>query len=166
MSRKTRPGESATSKRPEVKPVLIMGIGNILLRDEGVGVRVVEAMQNLDLPDHVELVDAGTAGADLVDIMADRRKVIVVDAIESQAAPGTIFRLSGEELLPEPGASISLHQLGLVESLFMAEQLGCAPGEVVVFGIQPAEIRAGLELSPAVANAIPKVIEGVLAEIA
>ncbi len=166
MSGESRPGDPSTTKRPGVKPILIMGIGNILLWDEGVGVRVVEAMQNLDLPEHVELVDAGTAGADLVDIMTGRRKVIVVDAIESQAAPGTIFRLSGEELLPEPGASISLHQLGLVESLFMAEQLGCAPGEVVVFGIQPAEIRAGLELSPDVANAIPKVIDAVLAEIA
>jgi hydrogenase maturation protease len=143
-----------------------MGIGNILLRDEGVGVRAVEAMQHLDLPDHVELVDAGTAGADLVDVMAGRRKVIVVDAIESHAAAGAVFRLSREELLPEPGASVSLHQFGLVESLRMAQQLGCAPGEVVVFGIQPAEIRAGLELSPSVANAIPRVIEGVLAEIA
>lgn len=148
-----------------MKPILILGIGNILLRDEGVGVRVVEAMQGLDLPEGVELVDAGTAGADLVDIMADRRKVIVVDAIEAQGAPGTILRLNGEDLLPEPGGLLSLHQLGLVESLFMAKQLGCAPGEVIVFGIQPGQIRAGLELSPEVASAVPKVIEAVLAEI-
>lgn len=164
MSRQTSPKVSSTTMHPDGKPVLIMGIGNILLRDEGVGVRAVEAMQTLELPDDVELIDAGTGGADLVDIMAHRRKVIVVDAIEGRASPGTIFRLSGEELLPEPGAAISLHQLGLVESLFMAEQLGCAPREVVVFGVQPGQIRAGLELTPEVASALPKVIDAVLAE--
>ncbi len=148
-----------------MQPTLIMGIGNILLRDEGLGVRVVEAMQQFDLPDGVELVDAGTAGADLVEVIADRGKVIVIDAIEAGAEPGTIVRLAAEDLMPDDGASISLHQLGLVESLRMAQQLGCAPGEVVVFGVQPGEIRAGLELSPAVAAVVPAVVEAVLAEL-
>ena len=147
-----------------MKPVLIMGIGNILLRDEGVGVRVIEAMQGMDLPDDVELVDAGTAGADLIDIVADRRKVIVVDAIQGQAEPGTVFRMGSEDLLPQEGEAISLHQLGLVESLAMAKQLGCAPQDTVVFGIQPGEISAGLELTAPVARVVPKVIEAVMAE--
>ncbi len=165
MSLETRRRASSPPKSPEVKPILIMGIGNILLRDEGVGVRVIEAMQGFDLPEGVELVDAGTGGADLVDVMAGRRKVIVVDAIEGQAAPGTIFRLTGEELLPEPGATISLHQLGLAESLVMAEQLGCRPREVVVLGVQPGEIRPGVELSSEVAKAVPKLVGAVLAEM-
>jgi hydrogenase maturation protease len=143
-----------------------MGIGNILLRDEGVGVRIIEAMGRLDLPQGVELVDAGTAGADLVEFIADREQVIVIDAIEADAAPGTVFRLRGDELLPEPGSSISLHQLGLVESLVMAEQMGCSPGEVIVFGIQPGEIRPGLELSPEVDLAIGKVVAAVREELA
>ena len=147
-----------------MKPVLIMGIGNILLRDEGVGVRVIEAMQGMDLPDDVELVDAGTAGADLVDIVADRRKVIVVDGIQGQAEPGTVFRMRTEDLLPQEGEAISLHQLGLAESLAMARQLGCAPEDTVVFGIQPGEISPGLELTAEVARVVPKVIEAVMAE--
>ncbi len=154
------------STPPEPLPVLVMGIGNILLRDEGVGVRVVQAMQDLDLSDEVELIDAGTAGADLVDIMANRRKVVVVDAIEAGAVPGTVFRLRGEDLMPEPGAAVSLHQLGFVESLAMAQQLGCAPIDVVVIGVQPSQIRAGLELSPDVKNAIPRAITAVRSEIA
>jgi hydrogenase maturation protease len=108
-------------------PTLILGIGNILLRDEGVGVRVIEA-------------------------------------IEAQAAPGTVFRLRGDELMPNPGVAVSLHQLGLVESLTMAEQLECAPTEVIIFGVQPDQIRPGLELSALVANAVPGVIDAVLKE--
>ncbi len=159
------PESSPTCLPPETRPLLVMGIGNILLRDEGVGVRVIEAMQRLDLPDNVELVDAGTAGADLVDIIAHRRKVIVIDALDAQAAPGTVYRLRSDELMPEPGAAVSLHQLGLVESLTMAEQLGCAPAEVIVFGVQPEQIRAGLELSPRVADAVSKVVDAVQVEI-
>jgi hydrogenase maturation protease len=148
-----------------MQPVLVLGIGNILLGDEGVGVRVVEAMREADLPDGVELVDGGTCGADLIDLLADRRKVVVIDALEAGATAGSLFRLSAEDLLPEEGDSISLHQLGLVDSLAMVAQLGCAPQEVVVFGIQPATLRPGLELSPDVAAAVPGVIEAVLAEL-
>ena len=148
-----------------MQPTLVMGIGNILLRDEGVGVRVVEAMQRIDVPEDVELIDAGTAGADLVDIVADRRKLIVVDAIEAGEEPGTILRLSPENLLPQGEEAISIHQLGLVESLAMAKHLGCAPREVSIVGIQPGEISPGMELTPEVADAVPKAIQVVLAEL-
>ncbi len=70
------------------RSILILGIGNILLRDEGVGVRVIEQMQTMRLPDDVELVDGGTAGADLLDVLAERRKVIVIDAVQADCEPG------------------------------------------------------------------------------
>ena len=146
-------------------PVLILGIGNILLRDEGVGVRVVEALADHELPDEVELVDGGTAGADLVDLLADRRKVIVVDAIEAGLAAGTILRLTPADLLPDQDEMISLHQLGLVQSLYMAEQLGCSPQEVVIIAVQPETIRPGLELSDDVQAALPRAVRAVLAEL-
>ena len=148
-----------------MKSTLILGIGNILLRDEGVGVRVAEALQKMELPEDVEVIDGGTGGADLVDVLADRNKVVVIDAIEAQGAPGSVFRLRSEELMPAPGETMSLHQLGLMESLLMAQQLGCAPQEVVLFGIQPGQICPGLELTPEVADAVPKVIRAVLEEI-
>jgi hydrogenase maturation protease len=148
-----------------MQPTLVMGIGNILLRDEGVGVRVIEAMRDADLPPDAELVDAGTAGADLVDLIADRRKLIVVDAIEADAPPGTVFRLKPEDLAPADGASISLHQLGLVESLAIAERLGCCPRDVVIVAIQPGKIAPGLELTEEIAAAVPRAIDLVLAEL-
>ena len=148
-----------------MQPVLVLGIGNVLLRDEGVGVRVIEALGSQELPAGVERADGGTAGADLVDLLADRRKVIVVDAIEAGVAPGTVLRLTPEDLLPDPGEMISLHQLGLVESLHMAALLGCSPQEVVIIAVQPKTIRPGLDLSAEVQATVPRAIQAVLAEL-
>lgn len=147
-----------------MKRVLVMGIGNILLSDEGVGVRVIEAMRNIGLPDDVELVDAGTAGADLVDIVADRAKLIVVDAIQSELSPGTVLRMTEKDILPTESSAVSLHELGLPDALEMTRRLGCSPREVVVFGIVPQSIQCGLELTECIAAVVPRVIELVLNE--
>ena len=147
------------------RPILILGIGNILLRDEGVGVRVIEQMQEIPVPDDVELVDGGTAGADLLDVLADRQKVIVVDAVQADCEPGTVLRFTADDLVPPDGFRISLHELGLAEALTMTKQLGCAPPNVVLFGIKPKDTTCGLELSEEVEASLPKVVELILAEI-
>ncbi len=144
---------------PETRPpILILGIGNILLRDEGVGVRVIEAMGDMTLPPEVELVDGGTAGADLLDVIADRRKVIVIDAMNADVEPGTILRLGVEDLAAPASPDVSLHEIGLLESLSMARHLGCAPQEVVIFGVRPAEVRPGDTLSDSLVAALPRII--------
>ena len=147
-------------------PILVLGIGNILLRDEGVGVRVIEQMQELRLPDDVELVDGGTAGADLLDVLAERQKVIVIDAVQAEAEPGTVLRFTADDLVRPDGVGISLHEMGLAEALTMTKQLGCAPEEVLIFGIKPKDITCGLELSAEIAPSVPEVIRLVLEEIA
>jgi hydrogenase maturation protease len=147
------------------KPVLVLGIGNILLRDEGVGVRVIERMQKIPLPDDVELIDGGTAGADLLDVLAERKKVIVIDAVQADCEPGTVLRFTADDLTQPDGVGMSLHELGLGQALTMTKQLGCEPKEVVVFGIKPRDISCGLELSEEIATSVPKVVELVLAEI-
>ena len=147
-------------------PILVLGIGNILLRDEGVGVHVIEQMQKMHLPDDVELVDGGTAGADLLDVLAERRKVIVIDAVQADCEPGTVLRFTADDLVRRPdGVGMSLHELGLGEALTMTRQLGCAPEDVVVLGIKPKDIGCGLELSEEIAASVPKVVKLVLAEI-
>ena len=148
------------------RPILVLGIGNILLRDEGMGVRVIEQMQKIHLPDDVELVDGGTAGADLLDVLAERQKVIVIDAVQSDCEPGTVLRFTADDLIQPDGVGMSLHELGLGEALTMTRQLGCAPKDVVVFGIKPKDTGCGLELSEEIVASVPKVIELVLAEIA
>lgn len=148
------------------RQILVLGIGNILLRDEGVGVRVIEQMQEMRLPDDVELVDGGTAGADLLDVLADRKKVIVIDAVQADCEPGTVLRFTADDLVRPDGVGVSLHELGLGEALTMTRQLGCAPENVVVFGIKPKATACGLELSDEIAALIPNVIKLVLEEIA
>ena len=153
------------SDAPDRRPILVLGIGNILLRDEGVGVRVIEQMQKMRLPDNVELIDGGTGGADLLDVLAERQKVIVIDAVQSDCDPGVVLRFTAEDLVQPDHTSMSLHELGLAESLIMTRQLNCAPEEVVIFGIKPKSIECGLELSKEVTASVPKVIELILSEI-
>jgi len=146
-------------------PQLVLGIGNILRGDDGVGVRAVEALARLHLPDGVELIDGGTGGADLVDYIAGRRLLIVLDAVDAGGNPGDLFRLLPEDLLAREGGGLSLHDVGLMESLHMAQLLGCEPDETVIFGVQPQTVRLDLELSTPVADALPKLVDAALAEL-
>ena len=147
-------------------PLLVLGVGNILLRDEGIGVRVVEAMEEMELPSGVELYDGATAGFDLLDVIAERQKVIVIDAVESTEEPGTIMRLTLDELDTQRPSELSMHDVAITETFALAGQLGTAPREVVVIGVVPRVVGYGLELSEEVGTAVPRVIEAVLAEIA
>ncbi len=145
--------------------ILILGIGNILLADDGVGIRVIERLRGVPLPGGVEVVDGGTSGADLVDILAERRKAIVIDAIDVGAQPGTIMRFAGDSWTEHASHAISLHEVGLGQTMSMVKLLGVAPREIVVFGIQIQCLEPSLELSQPVEKAIGSVVQQVLAEI-
>lgn len=149
-----------------MKPVLVVGIGNILLRDEGVGVYVIQAMAQRELPENIELLDGGTSGVDLIEHLANRPKVIIVDSVKmEEVPPGTVYRFTMDELVRQRSDSISLHELGILESLHMAYQLSCGPGEVVLFGIVPKTLRPpAVEVSPELVAIVPKVIDLVLEE--
>ncbi len=153
-------------------PILVLGIGNILLRDEGVGVHVVNEIEarvasgEARLPEGVEIYDGGTFGIDLVDVIAGRRKVVCIDAVRADAPPATVLRFSGADLARKEVPDVSLHQMGLLEVLAMARQLGGAPQEVVIFGIVPKDISAGLEMTPEVAAVVPRVVDLVMKELA
>lgn len=152
-----------TKNRP---PRLILGVGNLLLRDEGVGVHVISALRDRELPDDVELWDGGTASFDLLDTLAGCRQAIIIDAVCTGSEPGTIFRLTPEDISSNKEQLISLHQVGLMETLNVAEHLlDSPPEEVIILGIEPKEIDWGLELSAEVEAAVPKLIELVIEEL-
>jgi len=150
---------------PRPHPVLILGLGNILLRDEGVGVRVVEAMRDVALPAGVELFDGATAGLDLLDVIADRDLVIIVDAVDGPVEPGSVVRLVPEDLAPAASPGLSLHEMGVFETLAVAGQLGAAPKDVVILGVSPENVTCGLDLSPRIAGLVPRIVERVLHEL-
>lgn len=150
---------------PNNHRLLILGIGNILLRDEGVGVHAVNALAgNPGVPPDVDLLDGGTSGLDLVDHLADRGKVLVIDAIEAGLPPGSITRLSAAHFIDVGGPVISAHETGFLAALTMARQLGCAPAEVIVLGVQVADMTPGLELSASVEARLPLLLSIILKE--
>jgi hydrogenase maturation protease len=146
------------------KKILILGIGNLILRDEGVGVHAVRELEKRDLPAHVEVIDGGTYLMDLLNVIQEAERIIVIDALKGGGEPGTIYRVFPDDLMAESERALSLHQVGLLDALGMVKQLGGDPHAVII-GVEPKEISWGMELTPEVEAKLPKVIETVLAEV-
>ncbi len=132
------------------KKILVLGVGNILFTDEGVGVRCVEKIQQeYDVSDNVELMDGGTLGTRLMDHIMSCDQLIVVDAVLGGDEPGSIYRLVGEDLRKSLAFKNSLHQTDLVDTLLMCDLAGHRP-ETVVIGMEPSDYETmAVEISEA-----------------
>jgi hydrogenase maturation protease len=148
-----------------VQDTLILGIGNLLLKDEGVGVHVVQKLKEMPLPENVEVLDGGTSGLDLADYIAGRKKLIVIDAVNTGGKPGTLYRLTKENLDIKPKAIFSFHEIDFLDALHISEVVNSKPEEVVVIGIEPKDMTIGTELSPEIEERIPRIIELVTSEL-
>ena len=146
------------------KKVILLGIGNLILRDEGVGVHVVRELEERKLPLGVEVIDGGTATMDLLSVIYEAESIIVIDALRSGGKPGTIYRCLPQDLMDAVDRPLSLHQVGLLDVLAMARQLG-GHASVVIIGVEPKEISWGMELTPEVRAAVPKVIKAIFREL-
>ena len=148
------------------KPVLILGLGNPLYGDDGVGPAVIQRLQERVLPPDVELLDGGTGGLGLLDVIAGRRLVVVVDAAEMGRPAGTAARVTPEQArLLGDQAPLSPHQVGLAEVLALAERLGMAPAQVIIWALQPAYLGWKHGLSPEVERSLPGLVVAIMAEI-
>jgi len=145
---------------------LVLGIGNVLLRDEGIGCHVVHALEETPLPD-VKIIDGGTC-PDILPPLKDADKLIIVDAVKGGGTPGQIYRFHIEDIALEPKQFLSLHDTSLVDDL-MLMQLWHPDfngiGEAVIIGVEPKEINWGLELSPELQGKMPRIIDAILAEL-
>ncbi|MHA1580574.1 MAG: hydrogenase maturation protease [Candidatus Freyarchaeota archaeon] len=150
-------------KIAEKKRVVVIGVGNLLLGDEGVGVRVVEELTKMDLPPHVEVVDGGTGGIVLLNLMEGADRVILVDAVLGGGSPGEIYVLSLDGLIGGRVKFFSLHEMDLLSVLRIGKELDKLPPELVLIGVEPKNyLEYTIELSPEVRAAIPMVVEKVL----
>jgi hydrogenase maturation protease len=140
----------------------VVGIGNALLRDEGIGCHVVHALEEIPLPD-VEIVDGGTC-PDVLQLVENADKLVIVDAVKGGGAPGQIYRFHLEDITVEQKPFLSLHDMNLVDSL-MLMQLWHNIGEAVIIGVEPREISWGLELSPELKEKMPQIADAVLSEL-
>ncbi len=145
---------------------VVLGIGNLIMQDEGVGVRVVEALErDHAMPAGVTLIDGGTSAMELLDELSNLDHLIVVDAINAGKPPGTLVRIEGDEVPTFFRTRLSPHQIGLPDVLASLEFLGAQPKKMVILGVQPQTMELGMELTPVVAAQVPELVNRVLAEI-
>lgn len=150
----------------KVKPILVLGIGNLLLKDEGIGIHLVQKMMKMHLPKNVEVLDGGTASLNLISYLEGRKKIIVVDCVRGGHKPGTIYRLTPEDLERDEKKILSLHQVDFQETLNLFSKLKKKIPKVVIIGIEPKDYSSwGMELSPVIKRRIPKIIKIVITEI-
>jgi hydrogenase maturation protease len=140
----------------------VVGIGNLLSSDEGVGCHVAQALQEMSLAD-VEVIDWGTC-PDVLGLVEDADKLVIVDAARGGGTAGQIYRFHLEDITPEQKPLISVHDMSLVDSLMLVKAWREA-GETVVIGVEPKELGRGLELSPEVRAKMPQIIDAVLFEV-
>lgn len=147
--------------------VVVLGAGNILLSDEGVGVRVIERLPlAYQLPPEVEIIDGGTCGMEMLEDLENLDALILVDAIRGGKAPGTPIRLAGDAVPVFFKTKLSPHQIGLSDVLATLALVGKAPKSTTILGIQPVSLALGMELTPEVEEKMPELLRMVVDELA
>lgn len=147
------------------KKTVILGVGNILLSDEGVGVHVANELMKMDLPPDVSVVEGGTDGFRLLNVITEADRLIVIDAVKGGAVPGAIYRFDIGEVRNVPsGFKTSVHQIGILEVIDLSGLIGKTPHTTVI-GIEPKSLELSMELSPEVREKIPRIIDLVFEEL-
>ncbi len=150
-------------KRTKPRTVII-GVGNLLMKDEGIGIHTMKALQEMQLPDNVTVIDGGTS-PDIIACTRAGDKLIIVDAARAGGEPGAIYRFQPDDLEDSAGEALSVHELGVPQNLRLMLLSGNGPSEVIIIGIEPKDIDWGTELSPELEMSIPKIISVILQEI-
>ena len=147
-------------------PILLLGAGNILLQDEGLGVHALRRLlERYILPSEVLAVDGGVQGMDLLPLLEEAQALLIVDAVAAGAEPGALVRLEGRQIPSALALKISMHQMGLQELLALGTLRGTLPTRVVLWGMEPASMDWGLALSEPVAYALDGLVESVAEEL-
>jgi hydrogenase maturation protease len=147
-----------------VPRIVVIGVGNLLMKDEGIGIHVVKALQELGLPRNIDLIDGGTS-PDLIAYTGDCDKLVIIDAARAGGLPGSIYRFRPEDLSDHAAALASAHELGVPQNLGLMSLLGRQPSETVIIGIEPEEIGPGLELSALLRQKMKDIVKTVAKEI-
>ena len=143
--------------------ITVLGIGNIILSDEGFGVRVVEYLQeNFTFPDNVALIDGGTLGIELTQFITGTKKLLIIDSIDGGKPAGTLFHFEGDEIRAHFGEKLSAHEVGIQDVLTMLELTGRPVPEVIVIGAQPFSLEAGVNLTPQMKSLLPIIADKAL----
>jgi hydrogenase maturation protease len=150
----------------EPRGILILGVGNLLRKDDGVGVQAVQRLQALPLPGGVTVVDAGTAGVGLVDILEGYERAVIIDAADMGLQPGSVAKFRPEATqFRTPDFQLSMHSADVAGALELARALGRQLPELAVIGVQPRDTTWGTEMSVEVLAEMRHIVDLVLEEI-
>ncbi|HVN24057.1 MAG TPA: HyaD/HybD family hydrogenase maturation endopeptidase [Syntrophorhabdales bacterium] len=143
--------------------ICIIGLGNILMQDDGVGVRILEAIrERYRFKPQIDLIDGGTAGLDLLPVIEDYRRVLFVDAVDTGEPPGSIMILEKDSIPSFLTAQVSAHHVGLSDLLFAARMSDTLPAEICLVGIQPGSVDIGLDMTDVLKSRIDALVTTVL----
>lgn len=146
--------------------IIVLGVGNILLSDEGIGVRTIEKLQqDYDLPPEVVIIDGGTTGMEMLEDLSNADHIVIVDAVRSGRPPASIIRLADEQVPVFFKTKLSPHQIGLSDVLATLEFIGEAPGGVTVIGVEPVSLETSMSLSPQVEARLPELMDLLVTEL-
>jgi hydrogenase maturation protease len=152
------------TKDPE--RVMVLALGNVLRRDEGLGIRALQRLEAEYLvPESVQAIDGGTLGLELLSLVEDATHLLVLDALLVDGPPGTVGRLANDKVPRYFGIRTSPHEIGLPDLLAVTELRGLAPSELVVLGLRPGSIELGWYLSEAVAARLDTLVEAAATEL-
>lgn len=147
-------------------PVLVLGLGNVVCTDDGVGIAAVhKLLREYEMPEGVVAVDGGTLGLSLLPLVDNASYVIMVDAVAADEPAGTQVRVDGDDVAPAVYERLSPHQIGVADLLAGASLLDRYPDRVVILGVVPDSIELGLRRTPAVEAAVPRLVERVVEEL-
>ncbi len=143
--------------------VVILGVGNLLLGDEGVGVHVARRLAQVELPEGVEVIEAGTMPTEALGPVGDIARLVIVDAVAADGPPGAVYRLP-VSVAANTDAELSLHEFTLAEALAEWRLRGLEADRIVIIGVQPHKVEWSTELSPQVEANLPKIVDTAIAE--
>lgn len=145
---------------------VVLGVGNTIRADEGIGVRVVEALErDYQLPEEVVAIDGGTSSMEMLEDLSHLDFLVVVDAIVDGKPPGTLIKLAGDAVPVFFRRNLSPHGIGLSDVLAALEFLGAEPRETVILGVQPLSLDLATELTPTIAACVLPLVTQVVAEL-
>jgi len=140
-------------------------LGNLLYKDEGVGIHLIRELEKMKLPPNLELIDGGVGSLDILLSLENIDKLIIIDALKGGGAPATVYRIDYQELEAEIDFNnLSLHQLSLLEVLSLIKKLGKLPPKVLIIGVEPKEISPGLNLTSRLKEKLPYILGVILKE--
>lgn len=146
-----------------MEQITVLGVGNILMQDEGFGVRVVEdLLRRYNFPENVQVLDGGTLGMELLRFLIGTDKLLIIDAVSGQLSPGSIYEFDHDQVKAYFKEKVSMHELGIQDVLAVMEVLEKPAKEIRIIGVQPVTIDIGLALTPVVSQAVDNVVERAL----